>query len=108
MTRLAEDELLRHELAYCVPLGIPHSHYLGGPNRWHKDDRLKASAWRLRDSQTCTGCNTRPEEWAANPDAYTAEVFDCEGCRMIALEQEKAAESPHLLGRRIRLSPATR
>lgn len=73
-------------MAYCGPLGIPDSHFLGGPALWTQDDRDKALAWQEMDRLTCRGCGTRPEEWNPNKggdrNAYVAEVQVCPGCEV--------------------------
>jgi len=71
-------------LAYCVPLGIPHSRFLG----WDEDDQDKALAY-LRDvAQVCGGCGTRASEWATDQDAFVGWVTRCEGCKRIEEERE--------------------
>lgn len=82
---------MRAELDYCVPLGIPHSVFLGrvvGPDdpAWLDTDRGYALAWRADKAQTCT-CGTRPDEWAEDDDAYIGSYVYCEGCARLADEQ---------------------
>lgn len=69
-------------MAYCVPLGIPHSAFLG----WAEDDQDKALAWQREQAQVCKGCGTRDEEWQRNRLAYVGQQRTCLGC--MALEQE--------------------
>jgi hypothetical protein len=71
-------------MAYCAPIGMPHSQFLGGPPRWTPEDRDKALAWQELQRQTCSGCGTRADEWDPNKGgdrrAYVAEVRVCPGC----------------------------
>lgn len=71
------------ELAYCVPLGIPHSEFLS----WDVVDQDKALAWQREQAKVCRGCGTRKEEWDRDKFAYVGEIECCPGCEL--LEQEK-------------------
>lgn len=61
--------MLGAELAYCVPLGIPHSIFLGrvppGPGEplWTHDDRAKALAWQADQAAHCGQCGQRQSDW---------------------------------------------
>lgn len=87
---------LREELAVAFKLGIPHSHFLGGPPRWSDLDRAKALAHDRLERATCSGCGTRMEEhgpdWKADPQ-FTVKAEICPGCREIARGQEAAEGS---------------
>jgi hypothetical protein len=74
---------LRAELDYCVPLGIPHSVFLG----WSDADRGYALAWQANKRATCSGCGTRADEWAEDGDAYISDHYTCQGCARLAEEQ---------------------
>lgn len=67
-------------MAYCGPLGLPHSTFLS----WDRDDRDKAIVWALRKAQTCAHCGTRPDEWdpaqGGHDEAYLTELHQCWGC----------------------------
>jgi hypothetical protein len=84
---------LRAELDYVVPLGIPHSVFLGrvvapGDPTWLDTDRELALAWQHNKRETCPGCGTRPDEWAEDEDAYLSDHVQCQGCLRLAEEQE--------------------
>ena len=96
--RLRDDAKLRMELAYCVPLGIPHSVFLG----WDPDDQDMALAYRRYESLVCS-CGTRQEEWERDSDAYIADVEVCPGCARI--EQERGNDVAKVKGARIGLLP---
>lgn len=68
----------------CEHYRIRHSEFLG----WDRDDRDKALAWHLHQSQTCPDCHTRPEEWdparGGHRHAYHAEIRPCPGCAVAA------------------------
>jgi hypothetical protein len=80
--RVRDDARLSHELAYCVPIGLPHSEFLS----WDPDDQDKALAFRALQSEYHV-CGTRPEEWdparGGSRVAYVAEVTRCLGCEEI-------------------------
>ena len=99
--RLRADPRFSAELAYCVPLGIPHSVLLGRvhPNPydpeepyWLPGDVATAIAWRMHEAGRCPRCGTFDEDW---PDDYredpTYETIEhrCAGCRAIAEANEK-------------------
>lgn len=71
------------ELAYCVPLGIPHSTFL----EWDPLDQDKALAWWREQKKVCRGCGTRKEEWDKDKFAYVGDIDYCAGCEII--EQER-------------------
>jgi predicted Fe-S protein YdhL (DUF1289 family) len=82
------DARLHEELAYCVPLGIPHSRFLS----WSDDDQDKALAWQREQRKVCRGCGTRKEEWDRDKFAYVGETTYCPGCDLLAQEQENLQE----------------
>lgn len=77
--RLRIDSRLAAEMAYCGPKGIPHSEFL----RWPVADRDLALAWQQEQSRTCTSCGTHPAQWAADPDAFVADLWRCPGCERL-------------------------
>lgn len=87
--RLEREGRLAAEMAYCAPLGIPHSHFLGGPPGWTDADRDLALAWDARRRATCPGCGTRSDQWAGNPQAFEVEYDDCPGCWLLAKARNK-------------------
>lgn len=99
--RVRDDARLAAELAYVVPLGIPHSRFLS----WSEDDQDKALAWRSLQSQRCSGCGTRADEWdpalGGDRHAYVADLSRCPGCE--ALDQARRDAPEHELGLRIGL-----
>lgn len=89
--RIRDDARLADELAYCVPLGIPHSVFLS----WDVDDQDKALAWRAEQSLRCS-CGTRPDEWdpkqGGSRVAYLAQTRQCLGCEELARGRRDAPE----------------
>jgi hypothetical protein len=75
-------------LAYCVPLGIPHSEF----QAWDLEDREKALAFTREKAKVCAGCGTRAEEWKADRFAYVAQQWYCPGCDLIEQERENVRE----------------
>lgn len=69
-------------------MGIPYSHWLGGPNRWTDHDRDLALAYRREMALRCNQCNTRQDEWDANPNAYVGHIRICPGCARLEDEQD--------------------
>jgi hypothetical protein len=67
-------------MAYCGPLGIPLSVFLG----WPEDDQDAALQWQAREHQKCSGCGTHPSEWnpseGGSRQAYRAALEMCPGC----------------------------
>jgi hypothetical protein len=86
--RLRDDERLWEELSYCVPLGIPHTIFLG----WDPDDQDKALAYQRDLRGRCNGCGTRKEDWADDPDAYVGWHDTCPGCERLEQERKNVAE----------------
>lgn len=82
-----------------VPLGIPHSQFLG----WSHDDQDKALAWRRHHAEHCSSCGTRKADWDEDPDAYIADVEICEGCKRI--EQEQSNDVAKAKGAKVGLLP---
>ena len=77
-------------MSYVVPLGIPHSHFLGGPNRWTDLDQDKALAWQRAQRELCGTCKTRDAEWQKDPDAFIGDIKICPGCERLEQEQDNA------------------
>lgn len=96
--RLRDDPQLLGELEYCVPLGIPHSEFLG----WDEDDQDKAVAYGQYQRTKCDGCGTAREDWT-HPDAYIADVEICPGCER--LEQERENDVAKARGAKVGLLP---
>lgn len=75
-----------------MPLGIPHSRFLGGPDVWTEADRDKALAWTHQQRCTCSRCGTRPEEWdpdrGGRRDAYVFVPSICPGCEPMERTQD--------------------
>lgn len=100
-------------MAYCAPRGIPHSHFLGGPNRWGPDDRDKALAWQLHELERCPSCGTRPAEWdparGGDLHAYEAVTVHCRGCEVKAQGDEEfdRVRKQHRRGTELRLHRST-
>lgn len=74
-----------------MPLGIPHSVFMGRPvglgePQWLETDRGYALAWRENNAATCV-CGTREDEWQADRDAYISGNAYCEGCARLADER---------------------
>lgn len=82
------------ELAYCVPLGIPHSEFLS----WPDVDQDKAIDFVQYQRGACPGCGTRREEWEADRFAYVAESERCPGCEVIAQEQDSVPDDADTRG----------
>lgn len=82
--RLRDDGQLFEELAYCVPLGIPHSGFLS----WSEDDQDKALAYQRELRSRCQGCGTREEDWEKDRDAYITDVKICPGCARTEAEHD--------------------
>lgn len=84
---------LREELAYCVPLGIPHSTFL----TWDDDDQDKALAYLREMRKVCPSCGTREEEWGEGGRtlAYITNPVRCHGCKAIDQEKENIPEGEH-------------
>lgn len=99
---------------YCVPLGIPHSLFLGRivrPGRdpqWTDADRGYALAWQRNKAETCK-CGTRAEEWEVDEDAYVSADWTCPGCTRLAEHEQmnlrKDAEGKVLPGQHTYLEP---
>lgn len=82
------NERLRAELDYCVPLGIPHSRFLG----WDQDDQDKALAYIEQMSTVCSGCGTRKVDWELDRNAYIGDLDHCEGCQRLEEESDNIPE----------------
>ena len=93
--RLKADGRLRQELAYCAPLGLPHSEFLS----WNDDDQDKALAWVTDQAELCAGgCGTRASEWdpkqGGHRFAYITQTRRCPGCELIDMAQQHMREHP--------------
>lgn len=71
-------------MAYCVPLGIPHSKFLS----WSPDDQDKALAYQRAKLEICNECGTREKEWEEDRDAYVADTRRCPGCERLETERD--------------------
>lgn len=94
------------ELAYCVPLGLPHSEFLG----WSPDDQDKALAYVADQSQKCRECGTRDRDWdpkqGGSRTAFVAEVSRCLGCEVVQMTKRDLSDTPEdHLGIRVGLVP---
>lgn len=78
------DARLFHELEYVVPLGIPHSAFLG----WDPADQDKALAWIAEQKKVCKGCGTRKTEWKHDKFAYVGQIEICPGCELLDMERD--------------------
>lgn len=91
-------------MGYCGPRGIPHSHFLGGPNEWTPDDRAKALAWHLYELERCPSCGTHPHQWdpeqGGDLNAYEPGLKHCRGCEVSAQADDKHEEHRKRRGRR--------
>lgn len=100
--------MLKLELDYCVPKGLPHSMFLG----WDVDDRDKAIWWMIHQRQRCSECGTMPDEWneARGGDlyAYVSQPHHCRGCEVAAQgnEQLERNRKSYRRGTTMRLVPA--
>ena len=74
---------MAEELAYCVPLGLPHSEFLS----WSDEDQDKALAFLRVRAETCA-CGTRREEWDNDRFAFVAESYTCPGCEVLEMEHD--------------------
>ena len=91
--RLEGDAELNYELSYCVPLGIPHSFFLGGEFKWTQDDRDKAILWTSRERQRCQ-CGTFPDEWLEDGRPVDDPPWEMRSRRCIACSDlEEAREA---------------
>lgn len=91
--RLEWDERFREELAYCVPLGIPHSVFLA----WPPDDQDKALAYLRHRAEYCS-CGTRTRDWknldgSPNYFSFVATSETCLGCEAIEIQQDNIADN---------------
>lgn len=71
-------------MAYCVPLGIPHSRFLS----WDPIDQDKALAYMRAKLEVCDKCGTREVEWVRDPDAYVTDTKRCLGCERVEQEED--------------------
>lgn len=70
-------------MSYCHERGLPHSHFLGGPNRWLPEDRAKTLAFVQERAERCSRCGTAPWQWADDPYAFEPILEVCEGCQKL-------------------------
>lgn len=75
---------------YCGPRGIDWDGDFLARSQASRDAAL---LWQQDRNETCSGCGTHPDDW--DPDrggherAFVATVIDCQGCRAIAVRQER-------------------
>ena len=86
-----------------VPLGIPHSHFLGGPLVWTEQDRDKALAYRREMDKICKGCGVNPTDFDTDPDSWIGDFYVCPGCAR--LEEERSNVPDDAKGVHYRLLP---
>lgn len=78
------------EMAYCAPLGIPHSQLL----KWDREDVDKAISYTAWKGKFCQKCGTDPAEWldengeAVEPPPYVAVTHICLGCATLEEQRE--------------------
>lgn len=96
---ITRDRRLAEELAYCVPLGLPHSEFLS----WEEDDQDKAIAYLRDKALACNSCGTRESEWEGDSFAFVVSSRVCKGCELIELERD--GEQKHIKGEKIFLVP---
>lgn len=91
--RVGADSALRRELALCERLGISHSHFLGGPDRWTDLDRVNALEHASWKQECCSHCGTHPDWWdpekGGHPNALVADSWRCPGCEILAQLDEQ-------------------
>lgn len=73
--------MLRSEVGYCAPAGVPHSHFLGGPPVWTRRDRMLALAWAARRAGACPGCSS-PERLMRDASTVDIDLRRCEVCQL--------------------------
>lgn len=92
-------------MAYCVPLGIPHSEFLG----WSDDDQDKALAWLAHEREKCGRCGTTKAQWdpaqGGSRFAFVADVDRCMGCEVLDMANRDLAKQEDTLGVRVGLVP---
>lgn len=92
-------------MAYCGPIGLPHSRFLG----WDELDQDKSIAWMLDERAKCPECGTYPDEWLddsgrdVDPPPYVTEIVRCIGC----VHQDDAHKRipKDLVGAKVRFVP---
>lgn len=85
-------------MAYCAPLGLPHSRFLA----WDDEDRAKALAWKIEEATNCPSCGTAEWEWDEDRIAYIPVEKICRGCEIKELVSES---SEHHAGKYVTLEP---
>jgi len=103
--RIKADRRLSLELAYCVPIGIPHSVFLG----WSDDDQDKALAWVSAEAEKCSRCRTTAAEWdpkqGGSRTAYVADESRCLGCEVLDMAARDLGDEQDTLGMKLGLVP---
>jgi hypothetical protein len=103
--RIKADPGLARELAYCVPLGLPHSVFLG----WDPDDQDKALAWGAQEQAKCQRCRTDPAEWdpklGGSRTAYIVEDRRCLGCELLDMASRDLSKQQDTAGIHLGLVP---
>lgn len=95
------------EMAYCGPLGIPHSVFLG----WDELDQDKAIAWLSFEKSKCNGCNTFPSEYLdsegrmAYPPPYVVSSEICYGCVLIKEKNDEIGDRNEGISLRMTRNP---
>ena len=85
-----------------MPLGIPHSVFLGRVVRpgedpaWEDLDRDKALAFTRAKAELCPGCGTHPDWWdpakGGHRFAYIGDQRYCPGCEVLDREGKNRRE----------------
>lgn len=84
-------------MAYCGPLGLPHSKFLD----WDPTDQDKALAWLGFEKSKCPSCNTFPSEYLdaegrmKYPPPYRVYTEICYGCVAIHDKNEEMTKMSH-------------
>lgn len=89
------------ELAYCVPLGLPHEEFL----EWPEDSQDKALAYMRMKRSTCPDCGTRMEEWEEDRFAYVSDSWQCPGCELLTMEDSNVPDDAKGVHKRLVPNP---
>lgn len=95
-----------------MPLGIPHSIFLGRPwplpgePMWLPDDQDVALAFMRERESICDVCGTSERMWDGDVDAMVAIVRKCFGCEAIEMKRAELADQEETLrGGKLALIP---
>lgn len=93
-------------MAYCAPLGIPHSRFLD----WEERDQDKALAWLAFERTKCPGCSTFPEDYLdedkkmISPPPWKVSDQICYGCLLIKDKTDEIGDK-NLVGHNLYMVP---